>query len=155
MTLLLLYEAIEGSTPSWPTVVSRIRCKLHINRLEVEGLGEIPRVLILIRKVVFMLFDFLNMPSYDQRKIGRHEEENLIVSTVTVTDSAAGHETAVSHPDYNNGSYIVVEEYYTREDATIGHEKWVKLMTSEDRPKELKDVSTCEIAKLFKAVSGK
>ena len=95
------------------------------------------------------MFGMIEMTgNYDSRRVGRHEEENLIISTCRVTDSDQPYETAVSHKDYNSGSWVIVEQYDTKGEAEIGHEDWIGKMTAKELPEELKDVSTCEIASL-------
>ncbi len=95
------------------------------------------------------MFDFLGMDgNYEDRKVGRHETENLFVSTVEVTDSDKPYETAVQHKSYNDNALIIVELYDTIKQAKTGHKKWIKKMTSKKLPSELKDVSTSTISKL-------
>lgn len=78
--------------------------------------------------------------------VGKFHEGELKVSTVGgVTDSDSEFETAVLHPSYSE-YFIVVEEYDTEEDALKGHKKWVDIMTSENLPEELIDVSSSESA---------
>ena len=85
--------------------------------------------------------------NYEDRKIDNTEVNGAIIDTCSVTDTEAGFETAIIHPSYNNGKWIVVEEYYSKDKAIKGHKEWVKLFEKE-LPEELKDVSTCEIVKL-------
>lgn len=90
-----------------------------------------------------MLFDFLFMkPS----PVARYEKDSLRVDTCGVTDSAQSFETAVQHPEYNNGKWVVVEMYTSREAAQSGHDRWVQIVTTDQLPKELRDVSTAECA---------
>ena len=96
-----------------------------------------------------MLFDFLSMAgNYEDRKVDRYEEGVVMVDTCLVTDSEQPYETAVSHPKFNGGDLIIVELYDTKEQAQIGHDRWVKTMTVDTLPESIKDVSTAEIAKL-------
>jgi len=96
-----------------------------------------------------MLFDFLSMAdNYEQRKVDRFEKGELTVDTCSVSDSDKPYETAIEHPRYNAGKWVIVELYDTREEAEVGHKKWVKKMTSKKLPTGLKDISTAEIAKL-------
>ena len=95
------------------------------------------------------LFDFFSMISnYEERKIDRFEKDELTVDTCSVTDSDKPYETAVEHPHYNNGKWVIVETYDTKEAAQRGHNKWVKKMTGKKLPASLKDVSSAEVAKL-------
>ena len=101
------------------------------------------------------MFDFFNMiGSYDSRKIARFEKDKLFISTAFVTDSSQPYETAISHPAYNNNKLIIVEMYDTKEQAQKGHDNWVLIMTSEQLPKELKDVSTASIAEFSDTLQG-
>ena len=96
------------------------------------------------------MFDFIEMiGTYDERKVARHEDYNtgLIISTARVTDTAAGYETAVRHPRYNNYSWIIVEEYRSEETALEGHGRWVKKMSQKSLPLVLKDISSSFSAK--------
>jgi spermidine/putrescine-binding protein len=95
------------------------------------------------------MFGYLDMLcNYEDRKVDRFEDENLIVDTAEVTDSDQKYETAVQHPQYNEGEWIIVECYDTKEQAQEGHDKWVKKMTKEELPHQLKDVSTAYVTEL-------
>lgn len=48
----------------------------------------------------------------------RDRNNDAVISTV-------GLETAVSHPFYNRGLWVVVETYTDPEQAKEGHDKWV------------------------------
>ena len=78
----------------------------------------------------------------------------LIVDTCGgINDSDHTYETAIAHPDYNDGKWIIVEEYHTKEDAQIGHEKWVKAMTADSLPAQIRDVSTTTIIRMIDSIS--
>ena len=83
----------------------------------------------------------------ETRKVARYKDRSLIIDTVAVTDSDQPFETAVMHPAYNDGDWIVVEEHGTKEEAQKGHNRWVQRMTSDRLPDQLVDVSTAWIAK--------
>ena len=101
------------------------------------------------------MFRFLDMiGNYEERKVDRYEKEGLLVDTAAVNDSDKPFETAVACPAYNNGKWVIVELYNTKKQAQAGHNKWVKKMTAKTLPKNLKDVSTAEIA-TFCDVFGK
>lgn len=56
------------------------------------------------------LFGFSSMGNdYEQRKIARYEDDDLIIDICRVTDSAQDYETAVSHRAYNNSDWVIVE----------------------------------------------
>jgi len=95
------------------------------------------------------LFGFMDMAdNYDERAVARHEANGLIVDTCLVTDSEKPYETGISHKGYNGGSYVIAEMYNTEEEAQQGHDKWVKIMTADELPKELEDVSSATVAAL-------
>ena len=99
------------------------------------------------------LFDFLGMSgNYEERKVANYSEGKLVVDTCAVTDSSKPYETGIAHPDYNDGDWIVVGLYDTKEQALEGHDKWVKKMKSR-LPKKLIDVSTAEAAGMVGALS--
>lgn len=100
------------------------------------------------------MFGLENLGNYDDRKIDRYETDDLTVSTCKVLDSRDPFETAISHPEYNNSKFIVVETYLDREAAQEGHNKWVKIMTSDTLPDELRDVGTSDTYELVAALVG-
>lgn len=93
--------------------------------------------------------------SYETRNVDRYEKNDLIVDTAAVTDSPKPFETAISHREYNNADWIVVECYSTKEEALNGHKLWVKIMTSKSLPDEIRDVSECSAAQLKDLVGDK
>jgi len=96
------------------------------------------------------MLDFLDMiGNCESRKVAWYEKINLKVDTCAVNDSDKPFETAISHPQYNDGDWIIVELYDTKEEAIAGHNKWVKTMTADELPKILKDVSSATIAKCY------
>jgi len=88
------------------------------------------------------MFDFYSMENNKStRAIARYEDEDgLIIDTCFVTDSRLPIETAVSHPEYNDGSFIVVECYEDEFSALAGHQAWVNRMISDELPEQLQDV---------------
>jgi hypothetical protein len=95
---------------------------------------------------IFGFFDMLD--NYEDRKIARYEDGDILVSTAKITDSAHYTlETAIRHPFYNDGQHIIVETYNTVEDAKVGHERWVKVIQGE-LPESLTDVSNIPITEL-------
>ena len=99
------------------------------------------------------MFEFLqDYGNYGSRKIDRYDDEDgLMVSTCRVSDNPEfPFETAIAHPLYNNHKIIIVEQYTTEEDAQIGHDKWVKVMTAAKLPTTITDVSTCNLKKIGK-----
>jgi len=101
------------------------------------------------------MFDFMmDEGTYDLRKIDRFEEGQLIVDTCKVSDGMKPFETAVTHPKYNDGKWIVVQAYTTKEEAQCGHDYWVRTMTNKTLPKSLKDCCNAGISALLEAVGG-
>lgn len=94
------------------------------------------------------LLDFMFAPDYEERKIARFEEGDLIVDTCFVTDSDKPCETAIQHPEYNKGKWIIVESYDNEVEARIAHEQWVKIMTGETLPDILLDKGLSGAARL-------
>ncbi len=96
------------------------------------------------------MFNFMDMMGdYSDRKVDNFKQGKLTVDTARVTDAAKDYETAVKHPQYNDGAWVIVEIYDTKAEAQVGHDKWVKTMTTEPLPATLKDVSSAEIAELL------
>ena len=109
-----------------------------------------------IERRVMMLFDFLkDMGNYEERKVDRYDgEEGLCIDTARVSDSKKPFETGIEHPSYNDGKWVIVETYDTKEAAETGHNIWVEKMTAEELPKELVDMSSAEVAELAFEVCG-
>ncbi len=85
------------------------------------------------------MFGFLDMlGNYPQRRVERYEAQTeagrILISTAFVTDGAKPYETAVGHPDYNDGKYVIVQAYDTVEEARTQHFQWVRQMTNEPLP---------------------
>ena len=104
---------------------------------------------------MFDIFGIGNIGNYEERKVARWpEEEDWTVDTCRVTDSEKPFETAIKHTNYNDGKMIIVEEYEDKESAQEGHDKWVKIMSANELPERLVDVSTCEAVKFCEAIIG-
>lgn len=69
----------------------------------------------------------------------QYKSEETEIITFMVNDSEDPFETSVSHPEYNYGRWIIVESYSCREDAIVGHDRWVRIM-SVSAPEALEDV---------------
>jgi len=101
------------------------------------------------------MFDFFSMMNnYEERVVDNYDKDGVVIDTALVTDSGKPYETAISHPDYHDNKMIIVELYDTKEEAQSGHNKWVKIMTSENLPLTIKDVSTAGIAQLCHTLDG-
>ncbi len=97
------------------------------------------------------MFGFMEMMgNYDDRKVDRYDSENGLemVDTCSVTDGRKPFETAVEHPDYNDGEMIIVECYDTKEEAQKGHNKWAQLIKANNLPYVLTDCRNSEISQM-------
>lgn len=102
------------------------------------------------------LFGFMDMQgTYDSRKVARYEDGDIIISTAKVTDGSRLYETAVAHPEYNDGKFVIVESYDTREEAKTRHDSWVTRMTSPELPASLVDCENSEIQQLASGLGDK
>lgn len=96
------------------------------------------------------MFNFLMMSDdYQDRVVDNYTDGIFTIDTARVTDSEKDYETAVVHPKYNYGKCLIVETYDTKEQAQVGHTKWVELMTAETLPDKLVDVSSAGTAQLL------
>lgn len=101
------------------------------------------------------MFDFFGMMGSEEiRKVDRYEVEGMTVDTCRVTDGSHLYETDVSHLDYNMGKWIVVEAYDTEDAAQEGHDRWVKIMTTEPLPQSLKECGNSYTEQLLHALAG-
>jgi len=99
------------------------------------------------------MFDFLSMiGTYEARKVARLEQDDLVVSTARVTDSNRPYETGISHPNYSDGKWVIVESYDSLEDAKAGHDKWVGRMTTEPLPAQLVDCANSGIGQFVRSL---
>ena len=85
--------------------------------------------------------------NYEERLVENTKINGAVIDTVMVTDSYEPYETGIAHPNFNDGKWIIVEMYNSKEQARAGHKKWVNMFRY-SLPKELKDVSTSTIKKL-------
>ena len=102
------------------------------------------------------LFGFLtDVGNYDDRKIDRYDDGDMAVSTAAVSDGRDPFETAVMHPEYNDGQWVIVESYDSRESAKAGHAKWVSVMTADTLPNELADCGNSTVSQFLDACGGR
>ncbi len=95
------------------------------------------------------MFDFLGMESnYKDRLVENTKVGGGEVDTVMVTDSEEPYETGICHPQYNEGSWVIVEMYNTKEEAKEGHKRWVEVFSKDELPIKLQDVGTSAISEL-------
>jgi hypothetical protein len=76
--------------------------------------------------------------NYSERRVDRFIDGDLTISTAEVSGGFKPFETAIEHPSYNDGNWVIVEAYNTRDEAQVGHDRWVKIMTIEPLPTKLK-----------------
>jgi len=91
--------------------------------------------------------------NHEVRKIGRNGYDWGLISTVQVTDGILSFETGIRHRDYSD-NMIIVEAYQTKEEASSGHEKWVRTMTSDSLPDVLQDCCNAKISQLYLKIHG-
>ena len=75
------------------------------------------------------MFDMIG--NYEERLIGNDKVNGFEVDTVRVTDTGYYAETAIRHPELDDGYWIIVQEYETHEQAEKGHERWVDMLENE------------------------
>lgn len=99
------------------------------------------------------MFGFLNAAPLDERKVEQwfSDDGKRMISTVRVNDGEKPFETAFEHPEYNDGSMVIVEAYDTREEAMDGHGRWLKIMLEGPLPDELTDCCNAGTAQLGNA----
>ena len=78
----------------------------------------------------------------------QYEGNGYTVLTCEVDDAPSPFETSVQHPEYNDEHWIAVETYNRREDAEVGHDKWVRTM-KESPPDQLVEVGESPIPKML------
>ena len=94
------------------------------------------------RKIMTIPIHLATAAPHSEREIAHDETEDLVVDTVAVNDSEQPFETGIKHPLYNDGRWIIVEMYNTKEEAVIGHNKWVEKMTAAELPDQLEEKGT-------------
>src|ERR1035437_10733059 len=99
------------------------------------------------------IFDLMmDMSDHAKRQVTTFidDERGLRVDTCIVSDGEKPFETAVIHPRYNSGKWIIVEAYDTISQAELGHKRWLATMTGE-LPESLTDCANSKIALLLKS----
>lgn len=102
------------------------------------------------------IFDFLlDKNDHPARQVATFidDERGLMVDTAIVSDGKKPFETAVRHPRYNSDKWIIVEAYDTINQAGLGHQRWVAVMTGE-LPESLTDCANSKIARVLKEAGG-
>lgn len=89
---------------------------------------------------------FMDTDNYEERKVDRFEKDDLIIDTARRFDGRQPYETGIEHPEYNDGRWVIVEAYDTKEEAQVGHNAWVEKMTTLELPNILRDCQNAEIS---------
>lgn len=63
--------------------------------------------------------------------------DNWVVDTCFASDTGY-YETGILYEGFNNGNWIIVDEYESRKQSAIGHKKWIKHL--KQNPEELTDI---------------
>jgi len=81
---------------------------------------------------------FIMFKKYNDRKVAVDVVNEVTISTMAVYN-VAPFETAIKHPQYEDGHWCIVEFYDDRELAVLGHKKWLETFSSgkEDWPQGL------------------
>jgi hypothetical protein len=87
---------------------------------------------------------------YNERVVYNDKFNGITVDTAYVRDTGC-FETGIVDKRYReDGGWMIVEEYDTKEEAKIGHQKWVKKLKSKNPPKTLPNVQYGDDYKLIK-----
>lgn len=81
---------------------------------------------------------------YDERVVANTKGKDFTVDTSFVSDTGC-FETGIESAKFNNGDWVIVDEYKTKAEAKRKHLAWVKFMKT--NPKKLKSIHTDEIYK--------
>jgi hypothetical protein len=103
------------------------------------------------------IFDFMmDMSDHSKRQVTTFidDERGLRVDTCIVSDGEKPFETAVKHPRYDGGKWIIVEAYDTIGQAELGHKRWVTIMTGDPLPESLTDCANSNVSRVLKEVGG-
>jgi hypothetical protein len=96
------------------------------------------------------MFGFMGMTdNYEDRLIKNTKAGKAEIDTAAVGDSDQPYETGIKHPLYNDGGWVIVEMYDSKEDAKKGHQEWVDIFSKDELPNNLKDVSTFDVKQMF------
>ncbi len=108
------------------------------------------------------MFDFLTgIDDHDKRKVERIEAVDCdgvkyILDTARVTDCPKyPYETAISHPSYDDGKFVILQQYKDKESARLGHFAWADIFSSKELPDTLINCSAGEFAEMFLGVEGR
>lgn len=71
------------------------------------------------------------------RKVLNTKVKNWCVDTCYTPDTGL-FETGIESPNFNNGAWVIVDEYETKAEAIKRHKEWIKFMKT--NPKKLTDI---------------
>lgn len=95
------------------------------------------------------MFNFFNdLENYKDRVVkNTNLDDGTVVDTCAMSDSESNsYETGIASPFYNDGDWIIVEEYKTKKKAAVGHSKWIAFIRA--NPDTLVDISQAGISRL-------
>ena len=95
---------------------------------------------------------FQDMDNYEERKVANTDIGDITVDTARVSDGRQSYETALAHPEYNEGKWIIVEAYDTKKEARAGPQRWVKNVKADQLPDPIQDCCNAGIMELATAV---
>jgi hypothetical protein len=98
--------------------------------------------------ILSSLFGFNLEDSYNNRKLFNTTVKDVIIDTCrSLGDTDDPYETGIQSKHYNNGEWVIVEEYEDEGSAIEGHNKLVDIF-KDKYPEVLSDVSTAFVAKI-------
>ena len=87
------------------------------------------------------IFNFIGMfGNHSSRLVDNYESDNFTIDTCLVTDSEYNYETAVKYYGFNDGRWMIVEQYNTESEAQDGHNRWVEYLTNNE-PEFFEDIN--------------
>ena len=87
------------------------------------------------------IFNFIGMfGNHSSRLVYNYESDNFTIDTCLVTDSEYNYETAVKYDGFNDGRWMIVEQYNTESEAQNGHNRWVEYLTNNE-PEYFEDIN--------------
>jgi hypothetical protein len=87
--------------------------------------------------------------SHENRLVENTSINGAEIDTCKVYDSKLLYETGIRHREYNDGHWVIVEAYNTKDDAMKGHQRWVKLLYKK-LPENLVGIDQTEIGEIMK-----
>ena len=92
-------------------------------------------------KLITKMLDVINMiGNHEERNVDRFENELFIVDTSMCNDMEFPYETAISHRDFNDGSWIILGWSKTKEEAQTFHNEVVHYFSTKHYIKSVTDI---------------